>query len=312
MVQLVLMIVLLLCSSGVGLALQVTVPATTTVHGAQINLADVARLNPPIPALNAKRIKRSPAPGKQLKVSRDQIKHVLVQNGVAAEQIKFVGASTVQVVRDSIIVSASDIKREIDTYLIKVQRKLPYAHFKFTPQLRNKKFVLPAGGLRVEVIPSVAQVVGSRHFTLIYKVDGRTVKNLSVSGKLEVLADVVVAQRNLRRGEIIDRQDVALASLDISKIKQPLFYINDVIGKKVIRNIRSAQVVQEKNIDFPPLVKKGAFVKIIARRGGLLLTATGIAKQDGKLDDAIRVRNSASQKDITAKVVGADQVEVGF
>jgi len=312
MVRLLWLIIGVLFSVGSASALQVTVHPAVVVRGEQVRLGDVAELVPSSHRLSGKRVARAPAPGNSIKIDRNQIHRVLTQNGVVDSELKLSGASAVDVKRDSLVITAARIQQDIDAYLSRLQQQHPDATFKFTPQGRINNIILPAGKLQVEVIPAVKRVVGSRRFTLIYRVDGRTVKNQSVSGKLELLAPVVVAQRNLKRNSIVDYDDVSMATLDISKIDQPVFAIADVVGKKVVRSTRSGQIVEEQNLDLPPLVKKGAFVKLIARRGSMVLTATGVARQDGKMAQIISVRNSSSQKEVLAKVIGPDRVEVGF
>lgn len=312
MVQLLGLMVFIFLSAGSTFALQVNVRSSALVDGDQVQINDVARLTPPLGNLLYERICRAPAPGKSIAVTQEQIERILLQHGVDPTAVKFSGAPSTQVTRDSLNVTQEQAQGFIDGYLAKVQQKLPQAQFKFTPQATIKDTILPTGELRVEVIPSLEQVIGSRRFTLIYRVDGRTVENVSISGKLEVLAEIAVAQRNLRRGTIISADDVNLTLLDISKIDQPFYALADVVGQKVIRSVRAASVLEGKNLDAPPLVQKGAFVKLIARRGRMLLTATGIAMEEGKMGEMIRVRNSASQKEVLARVIGRDQVEVGF
>ncbi len=205
-----------------------------------------------------------------------------------------------------------DVQHSIDQYLAKVESRLQHVDYTFTPFAQMDPFTLPGGRLQVDVLPAVKNIIGSRHFTLIYRIEGRTVKSVTVRGKLLVKADVVVAQRALTRGSLVRREDVSLARLDVSRIREPIFSLDNVVGKLVVRNVRVGQAVEQKNVEIPPVVSKGGFVKIIARRGSMLLTAVGIALEDGKMGDVIRVQNNSSKKIVMAEVVGPDQVEVEF
>lgn len=312
MLRLLWLILGLLISVGSAMGLEIKVYPAVVVAGEQVSLGDVAEVVPASTRLSGKQIVRAPALGQSFTINQDQIRRVLIQNGISDEEVKFSGAAEVKVKRDSLIITAERIQHDIDSYLESVQQRTPDTQFKFIPQGNINNITVPAGRVQVEVIPANPDVIGSRRFTLIYSVDGRTVRNQSVSGKLEVLANVAVAQRTLKRNSLVEEADVSLVQVDISKIDQPIFYIEDAVGKKVVRSIRTGQVIEEQNLDYPPLVKKGAFVKLIARRGRMVLTATGIAKEDGKMAEFIQVRNSSSQKDVLAKVIGLDQVEVGF
>ena len=282
------------------------------VRGAQITLGLVAEISPPSSQLSAKRLARAPKPAQTVVLKREQIERALRQNGVDVTKLSWAGAKSVRVEGSSQTITADSVQQQIDTFLRNAEARRPDVTFAFTPFSPPQPFILPAGSIQIEVIPAVRDIVGSRHFTLVYRVNGRTVKNLAVRGKLLVEADVVVAQQPLRRGAIISERDVDVTTLDISRLRDPLFSLADVVGKRVARSVRAGQVIERKNVEFPPLVKKGAFVRIVARRGAMLLTAIGIARQDGQLEEIIRVQNSRSNKEIRARVVGPDQVEVEF
>ena len=305
-------IMLVLFSGVTSYAMDITLRADVTVNSTQITLGDVAILSPPQARLSKKRLARAPAPGKKMVIERAQIARQLEQNGIDAASLRWHGAAQVVVRRGARRFTAADVQHYIESYLRREQRRFPGISFKFIPQGRVKSFNLPSGSLQVEVIPALAGLLGSRRFTLICRVDGRVVRNLSVSGKLQAVADVVTARHNLRRGQIVSDADVAVTRLDISKLRDPLFSVDDVVGKRVARALRRGQVVQAKNLDIPPLIKKGNLVKIVASRGALLLTATGIARQDGRMGDVIKVTNASSHKTVLGKITGPDRVEVEF
>lgn len=302
----------LLLSSTTVLAQQVTLKSSVVVSGKQIALGMVAELVPPSPELARQRLARAPAMAKTLVLKREQITKSLRQHGVDVAKLTWLGASSVRIEGASQTVTAAAIQRSIDQFLANAQSRLSQITFTFVPFSSPGSIVLPPGTIQVDVVPSVRDIIGSRHFNLVYRIGGKTVESLSVRGKLIADADVVVVRRSLRRGAIICADDLELTTLDVSRISDPLFSLADVVGKQVARSLRAGQVVERKNVEYPPLVKKGAFVKIIARRGGMLLTAIGIALQDGQLDEVIRVQNSSSQKEIRARVSGSGLVEVEF
>jgi len=209
-------------------------------------------------------------------------------------------------------ITNQDIQSAIKNYLHKAQSRLEHVDYSFEPYTKEDSFVLPAGKVRVDVLPAVKNIIGSRHFTVVYRVDGRTVKSVTVRGKLAVKADVVVAQQPLKRGSLISTADVSLAHMDVARIREPIFDLNDVVGKLVARNLRVGQPVELRSVETPPLVHKGSFVKLVARRGGMMLTAVGIALEDGGKGQVIRVQNNSSKKVVMAQVVGPDLVEVEF
>ncbi|MEA3466149.1 MAG: flagellar basal body P-ring formation chaperone FlgA [Thermodesulfobacteriota bacterium] len=302
----------LLLSTTIVLAQQVTLKPSVVVGGKQITLGMLATIDPPSPALARQRLSRAPALAKTLDLKREQIEETLRRHGVDVAGLTWLGASVVRIEVASQTVTANAIQRSIDQFLLNAQSRLSHVTFTFVPFSPPDSIVLPPGTIQVDVVPSVRNIIGSRHFNLVYRIDGKAVKNISVRGTLHVDADVVVARRKLRRGAIISADDVEIVSLDVSRLRDPLHSLTNVVGKQVARSLHAGRVVQRKNVKYPPLVEKGAFIKIIARRGGMLLTAIGIARQDGQLDEVIRVQNSRSQKEIRARVSGNGLVEVEF
>jgi flagella basal body P-ring formation protein FlgA len=59
-----------------------------------------------------------------------------------------------------------------------------------------------------------------------------------------------------------------------------------------------------------PVVRSGARVSVIARIGTVRVTATGLARQDGRPGDRVRVRIERTGALVTARVLDAGNVEV--
>ena len=70
--------------------------------------------------------------------------------------------------------------------------------------------------------------------------------------------------------------------------------------------------VETQAADSPILVKPRDLVKIVARLGGLSVTALGEAQQEGREGDRIRVRNVDSKKEVVGRVIGRGLVDVDF
>lgn len=305
-------LLLFICSATTVLAQTITLKSSVVSRDAQVTLGMVADLMPASAELAQKRLVRAPNPAEKVILKRAQIMKLLRQNGVDTTSITWAGPKTVNIIGASQTVTANDIQYAIDDFLRTAEFRLPNITFEFIPFSLPEAFIFPAGSLQYDVIPSVDTIVGSRNFTIVYRVNGKTVKNLAVRGRLNANADVVVVQQPLRRGVIISSNDIELVTVDISKAKDPLFLIDDVLGQRVVRSMRAGQLVERKYIEFPPVIKKGDFVRIIAQRGSMILTASGVARQDGRMNETIRVENSSSQKEVRGRVVGPSQVKVEF
>ncbi len=210
------------------------------------------------------------------------------------------------------VITGREMEQVLADYLAGQSELLPQVALRFKSMLLPEAYSVPAGRIVHQVIPDKPGVIGSSRFTLLTRVDGRTVSNQSVRVEIEALADIAVVTAGLRRGTILTAADVELSYQDISRYKEPVFSLDEVVGKRLKRSVRLGAALQRHQIEFPPLIKRGERVMIEARGQGLTLTAGGEAKEDGRPGEAIRVMNSSSRKEVLCRVVAPGLVRVEF
>ncbi len=212
--------------------------------------------------------------------------------------------------RQGTTITSEDIQGLINDFITAKTRELPKAVYTFTPTDPPLPFMVPTGKVQWEVTPSNPGIIGSSRFALIGRIDNQVVKNFSIRGTLEALAPVAVAVASLRRDTIITENDIRMETRDLSTLRTPCLLSGQVIGKKLLRNTQAGAVIDLAYIEFPPMIKKGALVKIFGQKNGLELTATGIARTDGQEGQVIKVKNTSSDKDIFCRVTAPGLVEV--
>lgn len=121
---------------------------------------------------------------------------------------------------------------------------------------------------------------------------------------------IVVAKYGLSPGTVLNAENVTLAEQDIKVTRQTLHYaIEDVIGTKVKRRIRTGQPITATNLCF---VCKGDNVIITSGNKALAVKTLGVADQDGKLGDTISVTNQRSGKRVRGRVVDVGKIQTGI
>ncbi len=200
----------------------------------------------------------------------------------------------------------------LDEFLVSSADLLPRAEIRFRSLDLPSPFDVPAGVLSCEVLPSDRRILPSRRFTVIFRVDGRVAQNISIRAELEAIAPVVVAASELSRGSVLSANDLNLVERDITGLRNPCFDPQELIGKQMRRSVRLGEPLDRAAIEFPPTIRRGEVVTIVAGRDGFMLTATGLARQDGNEGETIMVRNSSSQRDVFGRVAGPGTVEVEF
>ncbi|AGF79628.1 flagella basal body P-ring formation protein FlgA [Desulfocapsa sulfexigens DSM 10523] len=298
---------------GVTLALEITFSPLAEIRSSYITLGDVAEFNEDSAlamALGSKEIAPAPKAGESVTLNSEEVRSTLVANFPVPTDLTWKGANTIVVERKGIIIGPDEIAAKIAEYLEERGDDLPVAEYSFISRELPLPFIIPEGELEVDVIPADPSVIGSRRFSLVYKVDGRTVKNISIRGNLEALASVAILTQNVKRGAILHPDMVELQTKDLSQLRDPCTDLREVLGKKLTRSLRSGTVLDISSIDIPPVIQKGQLVKILINHNGMHLSATGISSMNGKQDQIIRVMNSSSHKMIFCKVIAPGLVEV--
>lgn len=169
---------------------------------------------------------------------------------------------------------------------------------------------LIADAARVEARPAPGARVGERARFLLH--DARSGTRVG-----EALATVQVTRTVARlvapvaRGARIGREMVEAVTepLDgrpLSALPTPV----EVVGARALRDLQAGELLTPGVVRVDPLVSSGQRVTLVARVGGVVVEAQGIAAQDGGLGDTVRLVNADSKRPLRGRVVDAGRVEV--
>ena len=230
------LILIILATSLPAHAFDVTFKKNATVDDALVTLGDVASISEISEigdALLTIPVANSPAPGEKAFLRSVNIKKYLSSSQTLPEDIEWKGASSVTVTRSGIAINAQKMLGFIADYLRSQEDSLPLAVIRFIPTSHPLPFTLPNGELRCDVIPSNPGILSSSRFSLIFRVNDRVVKNMSIRGRVEARANVVITAIPVKKGTILTPRHLKEAVMDISEIKDPGFSTDEFIGKKL-------------------------------------------------------------------------------
>lgn len=126
----------------------------------------------------------------------------------------------------------------------------------------------------------------------------------------------VVATRPIRRGDIIEADDLRLQAIPANNDPtQDVVYFaefKDVIGKQLRRSIASGQAIREEDVGPPVVVEKNQLVQIKVVMGGVEVETAGRAITEGAVGDLVQVEtlNLKERKKLTAQVLDTNNVQV--
>jgi flagella basal body P-ring formation protein FlgA len=216
-------------------------------------------------------------------------------------------ASQLSTLRDS------EIRNAVITY---VQQK----QVNFSNEVRLKRFtiggspILPEGNLDYEVVaPQQWGGWGNANIAVLARQGDRVIGNINVRVDVEVLADMVFTVRQIDFGSIILASDLVVRKNDVGSVQgRYLATVNDAIGKKARSSLKANVPIKSEQLEKNPIIKSGQMVTIVAENERMRVTVTGKAKSAGSFGDTIIVQNLSSLKEMSARIINSETVQIVY
>lgn len=288
------------------------------VNGDEIHLGDISRITGEDPRLIRKLrgvvIGRAPLPGKSRSIDEGNIRLRLKQKGIDQTRIRLKVPKKVVIKRGFVLISKEEI-REVALAYIRQRMALNKNKVRIKGVRIKKEIILPKGDIRYRVEPARnTDFLGKVPLAVIFEVGRDFEKKVWAVVDIEMLRQVVVTRRPLRRYRQITEDDIEMREMDLAGLPSNIITdYDEILGKRTKRAIDANTVLRPDLIEFPPLVKRGDVVVVVAESGGLRMTTLGVVKgRSGRRGERIRVENIDSKKSIYARVMDANTVKVDF
>ncbi len=258
-------------------------------------------------------IGRSPLPGKSRYIGREYIKLRLKQNDIDLPKMVLKIPEKIKVSRSFVEISREEIEKIVSDYI----HEKDFWN-KNNTRIKNIQItkipLLPRGRITYKVIPpKVMQGMGTIPLSILFLVDGEIYKKVKATVKIRIFKEVVVTGKPLGRYRTITQDDVYMKKMDITNLPNDIITnYKDVLGKRVRRNIWAKVVLRAEYIEFPPMVKRGDTVLIVAESEKMKITALGEVRKSGRRGERVKVINLNSNKRIFARVIDENTVKVDF
>jgi flagella basal body P-ring formation protein FlgA len=294
--------------------ISVNFQAKASITAAKIVLADIAVIQPAgdeADKIGQLPVTAAPAPGTAKELTTVTVITSL-RNRPEVADVDWQGSETIVVQRKGNRVTQEQLQKIIADYLQENVAKLPKADIRFSAVKVPEALILPMGELKWRVTPSNPDIMGSSSFSIFFTVDGKPAGNCLVRGKLEAMADVATAIVTLHKGDLITADKISMERRSLDRLDNPILNKEQLIGKQMERTLTVGKPIEQKDIAAPAVIKDGEMVKMIARKGSLQISTSGIAKTDGRLGETIQVKNIGSSKLVHCRVDGPGIVSVEF
>ncbi len=171
---------------------------------------------------------------------------------------------------------------------------------------------LPGGPVNYRIASSARGVTPGLHsFLVAADVAGKEAAKIWIKTEIKVFEQVVVSSYPLAHHEPVRAKDVRLERRDISLLSaRPFTRIEEVAGQQAARAIEVNEILTQKSIDQPTVVRRGSPVTLVYETGSLRVEAPGLAEEGGKLGEFIQVKNPSSGKLLRGVVLDGRTIRI--
>lgn len=311
------MVVLTWSPSAASQSIVIELRDTAVVQAENILLGDVAACSGPLSsrfsALKSIIIGRAPLPGHSRTIDAGYVNLRLKQHRMHGTDVTLQGAPSTLVTRGAQKISRKDIDRIIRQALAE-NAPWPDSDVRIRDIQIKEDLVLPQGRLLHAVEFQENPVPSGRiPVSVSFSVDGRLTRRIGSMVVADVFLPVVVAQRPLRRRQVIAEQDVSLAVMNVTDLGgRVLTRPEDAVGRRLSKSIVTGMALDPGDLEIPHLVKRGDIVTLLADSGPLRVTTLGEVRGSGHKGQRVRVVNLDTRKELYGFVVDAKTVQVPF
>jgi flagella basal body P-ring formation protein FlgA len=175
-----------------------------------------------------------------------------------------------------------------------------------------QELVVPVG--KIELVANLPYGIHYNmptNVTLVVNSNGQVFTKVPIKLDVKEYRQVVLAADQINLTELFSIRNLRYERMDIGRLGTGYFTdISKVLGLASRRSLKPGTVITDSMVVKPILIKRGATINIVARIGGMEVSAIGQAMQDGAEGQLIRVQNVNSAKLVSARVVDETTVQV--
>lgn len=171
---------------------------------------------------------------------------------------------------------------------------------------------LPEGIIDVQILLPSSSISYSNATPVKARIfiNGKPYRDVNFMATIKIFDLVLVANHDLHIEVPVYDSDFRIDEIAIDGRTEYLKDPAEIRGLVPHRFIRAGSPVAINYFQQPVAVESGRVVKIIFRQNGLQVAAKGIAMARGRIGQVIKVRNEASNKILSARVIDSQTVEV--
>lgn len=314
-ISIIIFILLLVLSISVS-AVEIYIPDQVDVSNDDILLGDIAQISGVneeiIEKIKSIELAKSPLPGYSKRLSRELIRLVLKNKGYDVENIMF-NIPTVFTVNTKY--KKISIEKLINFAQKYIKDNVSYTEDQIEIEIKStldeivipdSSYELKNGGAR-EIKP------GNNSLPLIIDVNGEEYKRVYLTAKIKLIRNVYIANRDLKRGIQLKREDFRLEQKEIVREIRNLIteWDEDFFKDRVLASsVQKGEILKETMVEKPFVISWGDKVQALIKIGSVQISAVVSARERGKIGDYITVQNTKTGHSFNAEVVNSHLVKI--
>lgn len=169
-------------------------------------------------------------------------------------------------------------------------------------------------GMDLEIRPRLVRRVGSSGPVVValeFWKDGEKLDQRTASARVRVFQDVVVAAQRLDRHTLVEPEAARFERRDIRTLgDQVVTSLEEITGKRARRMLPEGKVILASDLEDIPIIQRGEKILVVTNLGGITVTATATALENGFEGEVISVKNDRSGKRLRGFVLAQGLVRV--
>ncbi len=296
--------------------LQIYLPRAIEVPAGQLSLGTIAVVRCDDSELIAKvfaiGMGRAPWHAEKITVDRRTILSRLASHGISARKVKLTGSERIEVTLSERVVPGKELLSKAQAFLKDLHPVPPTCTWEITS--KPKDVILPGGpklDLQVKLIDD-----GQKGFlnVMVDVISGQEIlASQKLSFKIFYPNRRIIAIKPIISGEKLTEENIRIDTVNSSRAESA-DYVNP-FGMIVRHRIHAGTTIKPimlREPEPPMLVKRSDAVVIRINGECFSVMGMGIALENGRLGQSIRVKNKDSSRIITAKVAPDGAVEPNF
>jgi flagella basal body P-ring formation protein FlgA len=251
-------------------------------------------------------------PGQKIVLDRPTILGRLACNGIPTSKVTLTGSEKITIKQQNRTISGDDIVSLAESFLEKNPPDSTVC--KWNPIRKPKDFVVSEGSKDIKLFPRLVRtgVKNQARVEIAVLSESKKIGARQATFSLVHECHQAITEVDIPAGGVISPQNIKIEKIQ-SNDPEPAGW-KPPYGLIAKRPLPAGTVLVSnmlKSLESPVILKRNQNVVIRIETPGFLVTAMGIALQDGRAGDYIKVRNMDSQRIILARIKKDGTVEPG-